>query len=77
MKTKYKYIRFELFYDGFWNIWNNRSKDLLGDLRFYDNWKEWELRLERGVAFTKECLLDVVDFINQLESEAKKNKSTS
>lgn len=72
MKTKYKFIRFEELYDEFYAIYNNRSNDLLGELQFYKPFKKWELSLERNVGFTKECLLDVVDFIKQLESQTAK-----
>ncbi|MBP9583505.1 MAG: hypothetical protein KBE38_15195 [Ignavibacterium sp.] len=68
MKTKYKFIYFEMLYDEYWSIYNNRTKNLLGEIKYYKKWKEFELYLERDVAFTKECLLDVVNFMDQLKA---------
>jgi hypothetical protein len=69
MKTKYRFINFVQKSELQWSVWNNRSNDFLGEVIFYKPFKKWELSLEQNVGFTKECLLDVVDFIKQLESQ--------
>ncbi len=70
MKTKYKYINFtevEAEPKNRWNCRNNRPGDLLGTVEWYAKWKQYEFIPQYGMGFTIECLLDIADFIKQLE----------
>lgn len=69
LKTEYKYIQFVAGHGTDWTIWNTKSGDYLGNLEYYKNWKEWQLIPEPKTGWTKECLVDVVDFIKQLEAK--------
>ena len=75
MKTKYKYIHFKKMEEtlpdknGRWiyNIINNNSKTILGDVFYYYKWKQYVFtQAEENMIFNKSCLLDIIDFINQL-----------
>lgn len=69
MKTKYKYIHFVPgagTFDPDWTIWNNKTNDYLGELKYNVKWKEHELCPEPRTGWTIQCLLDVADFIKQL-----------
>jgi len=68
MKTKYKYILFAHgVTDTIWTVWNHKSDDYLGILRYKKRWKEWEFCPEPNTGWTNQCLLDVSDFIKQLQ----------
>ena len=72
MKTKYKYIHFveteELVTNKkVWECRNNRTKDILSDILYYKPWKEYCFApREQGVIFNSGCLVDIADFIKQL-----------
>lgn len=71
MKTQYKYIEFSPFTDTIWYIENHKSKVFLGTLEYNKKWREWELLPDNYTGWTAQCLLDIVDFINQLKKEQK------
>ncbi len=78
MKTKYKYIHFVKMDGTFpdknerwiYNIINNSSKTTLGSIFYYYKWKQYVFEQEsEGIVFNKSCLLDIIDFINQLSEK--------
>ena len=67
MKTHYKYIHFgEDQSDGGCACFNNRSNKKLGDLDYYEQWKQWVFMPEMNTVYNVECLLDIADFLKQL-----------
>ena len=69
MKIKYKYIEFSPFAETIWYIENHKSGESLGILEYNKKWKEWGLSPDNDTGWTAQCLLDVIDFINQLKKE--------
>jgi len=69
LKTKYKYISFvKSEHPGIeYNCINNKSKAVLAYIFYYKKWKEYCFsQAEQGVIFNDGCLLDLVNFIQQL-----------
>jgi len=69
MKTEYKYIEFKKGLDPkTWDCLNRRSKNILCGIAFHPTWKQWVMETDHCVdsIFNNSCLLDIVDFINQL-----------
>ena len=71
MKTKYKYIEFKQFNSYQWIIFNHKYKEQIGELEYHRKWKQWELIPGLGTGWTKECLVDVTHFIDQLQTPLK------
>jgi hypothetical protein len=71
MKTKYKYINFSQTLHK-WRCYTNRGNDELGFLEWNQRWKQYEfVPAAIPVAFTQDCLMDIADFIRQIETEKK------
>jgi len=66
MKIKYKHISFEEYGDGKFYICNNNDGIILGATKYYDNWNQWVFYPVNNALFSKSCLLDIADFLNQL-----------
>ncbi len=76
MSTKYKFIHFveseiEMLKQHLphksYECRNNNSKDTLGYLIYYKAWKQYIFsQSKQGCMFNSSCLLDIVDFLNQL-----------
>lgn len=66
-KNKYKYIQFVEGLKDEWTVWTNKSDESLGVITYNRKWKEWEFAPEERTLYTKQCLLDLADFINQLK----------
>jgi hypothetical protein len=77
MKTKYQYIKFiPGSFPRSWEISTvHRTKDYLGEVRYNEARKEYELLPDNYTAWSKQSLKDVVDFMKQLE-EADNGKQT-
>ena len=76
---KYKYIFIEQkngeTFEGrpVYRIYNNRSKNQLGIISFYKQWKEYVFSSHDECVFNNSCLRDVLDFMeNQIKPEALK-----
>ena len=76
---KYKYIFIEQkngeMFEGrpVYRIYNNRSKNQLGFISFYKQWKEYVFSSSDECVFNNSCLRDVLDFMdNQIKPEALK-----
>lgn len=51
------------------------SKDgnfLLGEIRWYGNWRQYAFMPRGNTVFEKQCLKDIVDFLIELMNERKK-----
>lgn len=70
MKTRYKYIHFEIRADDedIWECHNNRTDDLLGELNFDKQWRQWVFMPEHGCIFSADCLQDIIHFIEQIKN---------
>jgi len=70
IEAKYKFIHFEegeLDNHKVWNCINNSKGTLLGYL-FHGPWNGYVwTQAEANVIFSRSCLLDIADFISQLE----------
>lgn len=79
MKTRYKYIHFEEIPQGrgpnVWYCCNNvgiKTDSGLGRVEYYKPWKRFIFgRTDYYAIFSHDCLLDIADFLKQL-NEAKK-----
>ena len=75
MKTKYKYIHFICVKDTGkttqWEIRNNQTKFLLGGVKWFSSWRQYCFFTVAEAVFNNSCMLDILDFIGQLE-EARK-----
>ena len=69
MKTRYKYINFVKIGDAEWWCHNNKSNVLLGKTGFNLRWKCFEFYPQPDIAFTDDCLADIIDFMKQLEQK--------
>ena len=75
MKTKHKHIYFEkLVTKGnvpkpTWLCCNNKTDEQLGQLEWHVSWRQYVFAAgSEIVIFSKSCLLDICDFIKQLEA---------
>ena len=75
MKTKYKYIHFENKpeFDAFmgqpvYACKNNRYGDQLAQIYFYAPWKQYVADFSKTVVFSADCLADIQDFLNQVNT---------
>jgi hypothetical protein len=67
MKTKYKYIHFTKKLSD-WGCFNNKSNTLLGTIEWYPRWNQYcFVPNGKNIIFNSTCLLDIVDFIKQLQ----------
>jgi len=71
MKLKYKYIHFE---KGrvkteweYWYVLKNSSNATLGTVECYPSRKRYCFMSREYTVLDKRCLLDIIDFIKQLE----------
>jgi hypothetical protein len=72
LKTKYKYISFvESNHKGIaYDCINNRTKTVLAYIFYYKKWNEYCFsQANQGMIFNDGCLLDVVNFIQQLNKK--------
>ena len=72
-KTKYKYIHFTLEPENGPDVWlmrNNKDKDQLGRVAFYQPWREWVLYdVGWEVVLSSSCLVDIKHFLDQLNEK--------
>jgi hypothetical protein len=74
---KYKFITIDFIeganFDGqpVYEILNNKSNDRLGILFYYKPWKCYTAEFKQGCIFNKECLGNIIDFIENHIKEIK------
>jgi len=73
----YEYIQFrELFSKGktkYFECINNKSSNRLGIIKWYGPWRQYCFFPEPGTIFSKGCLFDIYNFIEELMND-RKNK---
>ena len=76
MKTKYKYIHFELHKQKpktqVWHCINNSDKIILGVVEWKSGWRRYCYFTEQDFVYSDGCLDDISGFIKQLMIEHKK-----
>lgn len=76
MRTEYSYIEFELLghktKTTIWSCKNKKSGDVIGLVEWYCNWRQYCFMPKGDTVFSRGCMLDVIEFINKLEDERKK-----
>lgn len=76
LKTKYQYLQFikkENHLLGKWVVINHKYKQTLGEVEYNYRWKTWEFYPEEGTGYDVTCLIDMIDFLKQLNSLKKGN----
>jgi hypothetical protein len=77
MKTKYNYIHFTCIGDTKkttrWSINNNCTDAFLGEIKWYSAWRTYCFFTASDTVFNVDCLEDIQNFINQLQTNRKKN----
>lgn len=68
MKTRYKYIHF-VQKSVIWYCLNNKTDDILGVISHFREWRKWIFEAGRGTIYSADCLLDIADFIGQLNDK--------
>ena len=68
MKTKYKFIHFQEYKkEGkAYTIHNNKSGIAMGAVFYYTVWKQFVVEFVEDCVFNNQCLLDIADFLRQL-----------
>ena len=78
MKNKYKHIYFEVIGEHnnkpHYLCRNNKSKAMLADVFYTKEWKKYTARFKDDYIFDEGCLLDIIDFLNQLKNSASSKK---
>lgn len=74
MNKKYRFITIEEI--GFeehgkptYHILNNKSADLLGEIFYYPQWRQFVCQFRQIAVFNQECLLNIIDFIDSLQKK--------
>ena len=77
MKTEYKFITFfkmpkddKRRKTDIWECWRY-GVTKLGEVRWWGSWRQYTFQPSPNTVFSKDCMLDIIDFINQL-MEARK-----
>ena len=70
METRYEYVGFEHVEDktktSVWSCKNNNSADELGLVKWYSAWRRYCYFPTIQAVYSKGCVVDIVDFIDQL-----------
>lgn len=81
MKTHYKYFYFEIAKpqtlkdeEHYWFCINNDAETFLGIVNWFPRWKQYCFFPEEEVVFSAGCLIDVVDFVTQLNELHNKER---
>jgi hypothetical protein len=77
MKTEYKYIKFDKIVipgrkTAVYTIVNISSGTIIGRISWNGQWRQYCFYSESETVFSKGCLLDIIDFIDQLNDERGK-----
>jgi len=71
-KSEYKYFYLILIDDtgktSKWAIANNKGDFKLGEIKWYAPWRQYCFFPGNNVVFNKTCMLDILDFIDQLNA---------
>lgn len=87
MKTEYEFIKFKRYIYAnekekktqTWIVYNKNTGFNLGLIQWHKDWRQYCFFPESRAVFSKGCLADVIDFINQMNTErenARRNSSS-
>ena len=75
MKTRYQFVHFEkiggMDTKYIWSCRNNRSGDELGQVQWYNAWRQYCFEPSGPSVYSAGCLDDISHFIGQLQQERK------
>jgi len=81
MKTRYKYIHFELTKKlpktEVWRCRNNKSLGFLGTVKWDSGWRQYCFFTEGGCKFSSSCEMDIADFLVQVNKGHKAKNAES
>ena len=63
---KYKWITIEALIKDEYHIFNNKTNDVLGEIKFYKKWNCWVVNFFEDAVFSASCLEDIAKFIRGL-----------
>ncbi len=73
MVLKYKYIYFELVEEKLktkvYSCRNNKSNIELGVIKWHPSWRQYCYFPTVQAVYSNDCLLNIIDFINQLKEQ--------
>ena len=79
MKTRYKYIHFEVgvllenFKYEFWYCKNNYTGEQLGIIEFYVPWQQYCYIPNQNTVYSKSCMEDINNFIEQISKPKQRS----
>lgn len=77
MKTRYKYIYFEMIETRpktiVWGCFNRFNGFKLAEIKWYPRWRQYCFFPQFGTVFNISCLQDIEHFLEQLKNAKKKN----
>lgn len=78
MKTEYKYLSFDLSEKQpkkttSWYCRNKHSKDILGIVKWYPAWRQYCFFPTCQAVYNNSCLLDISNFLTQLDTSREKD----
>ena len=80
MKKLYKHIHMEVVEEKpkttIWVVMHNDSNDDLGEIKWYPQWRQYCFFPNYDTLYSKGCLEDIADFIDQL-MQARKAKPSN
>lgn len=71
MKNKYKHIHFVDFEDKdgvHYVCYANKDRAILGGIEYYERWGQY-VYMPNNSLYSRDCLLDIADFLAQLNKE--------
>jgi len=83
MKTEYEYIRFVLIPEReikktkLYHVYNNKGGPPIGLIKWYGSWRQYCFFPATQTIYSKGCLLDIINFIEQLNKERADVKNNS
>ncbi len=70
-KTRYKHVSFDETIKGVWYCCHNKHDADMGKATYYGRWKQWVMEFENDRIFNEQCLIDIADFLSQLNRRLK------
>ena len=70
--TRFRFIEFiPGLLEGSWNCQNRKTKNVLGTVDFFSEWKKFVFEAEGGCVFDEQCLADIATFLSALNRKGK------
>jgi len=55
-------------------VYNTKAEELLGQIKYYSKWREYEFYPHLGTAWSWDCLRDLSGFIKELNDQRKASR---